>query len=143
MKVQEVMTQTVIRISPEESAAVAARTLTHYNIGALPVCGGDGRLCGVLTDRDIVTRCLAAGRSASTTSVREIMTTGIVSASPDMDVERAADLMGQRQIRRLPVTENGRLCGMLSLGDLARKPQSSLEAGDALTQISSRLSRRS
>ena len=143
MKVKEVMTPKVIRISPEETAAVAARTLTHYNIGVLPVCGADGDICGVLTDRDIVTRCLAAGRSASTTSVREIMTTGIVSASPDMDVERAADLMGQRQIRRLPVTENGRLCGMLSLGDLARKPQSSLEAGDALTQISSRLSRRS
>ena len=143
MKIREAMTTPAVRIHPEESVSVAARMLERENIGSLPVCGNDGRLCGLVTDRDIVTRCLAAGRSASTTSVREIMPTGIVSASPDMDVERAADLMGQRQIRRLPVTENGRLCGMLSLGDLARKPQSSLEAGDALTQISSRLSRRS
>ena len=90
MKVQEVMTQTVVRISPEESAAVAARTLTHYNIGALPVCGGDGRLCGVLTDRDIVTRCLAAGRSPAMTRVGEVMTTQIISAPPEMDLAMAA-----------------------------------------------------
>ena len=60
MKVRELMTPRVIRIAPEENAAVAARTLTHYNVGALPVCTPDGRLCGMLTDRDIVTRCLAS-----------------------------------------------------------------------------------
>ena len=72
MKLCDIMTKPVIRISPEESVAVAARTLTHYNIGAMPVCGSDGRLCGMLTDRDIVTRCLAAGRSPSATSVKDI-----------------------------------------------------------------------
>ena len=96
MKVQEVMTQTVVRISPEESAAVAARTLTHYNIGALPVCGGDGRLCGVLTDRDIVTRCLAAGQQPEKTLVRSIMTNNVVSVRPDMDLGVAASLMARR-----------------------------------------------
>lgn len=70
------------------------------------------------------------------------MTTAVVSARPDMDLELAAGLMGRRQIRRLPVTENGRLCGMLSLGDLAVKPECSLDAGDALTEISEGLSRR-
>ena len=69
MKLRDVMTNPVIRINPEESVAVAARTLGRYNIGALPVCGSDGRLCGLITDRDIVTRCLAAGRSASSTPV--------------------------------------------------------------------------
>ena len=58
MKLRDVMTNPVIRINPEESVAVAARTLGRYNIGALPVCGSDGRLCGLITDRDIVTLSL-------------------------------------------------------------------------------------
>ena len=142
MKVQEVMTQTVIRISPEESAAVAARTLTHYNIGALPVCGGDGRLCGVLTDRDIVTRCLAAGQQPEKTLVRSIMTNNVVSVRPDMDLGVAASLMARRQVRRLPVVENGNLCGMISLGDLSRNEQSAPDATDALAEISSNVAQR-
>jgi len=142
MKLREVMTNPVIRIHPDETVAVAARTLTHYNIGALPVCGNDGRVCGVVTDRDIVTRCLAAGRGAEDTAVREVMTSGIIAARPDMDTSIAASLMGSKQIRRLPVMENGKLCGMVSLGDLARKEESSMEAGDALTEISSNLSSR-
>ena len=142
MKVQEVMTQTVIRISPMESAAVAARTLTHYNIGALPVCGGDGRLCGVLTDRDMVTRCLAAGQQPEKTLVRSIMTNNVVSVRPDMDLGVAASLMAKRQVRRLPVVENGSLCGMISLGDLSRNEQSAPDATDALAEISSNVAQR-
>lgn len=142
MTIRDAMTAPAVRIHPKETVWVAARMLERENIGALPVCGSDGRLCGVVTDRDIVTRCLAAGRSPSITAVEEIMTTAVVSARPDMDLELAAGLMGRRQIRRLPVTENGRLCGMLSLGDLAVKPECSLDAGDALTEISEGLSRR-
>ena len=142
MTIRDAMTAPAVRIHPKETVWVAARMLERENIGALPVCGSDGRLCGVVTDRDSVTRCLAAGRSPSTTAVEEIMTTAVVSARPDMDLELAAGLMGRRQIRRLPVTENGRLCGMLSLGDLAVKPECSLDAGDALTEISEGLSRR-
>ena len=141
MKLREIMTNQVVRIHPDESVSVAARTLTHYNIGILPVCGSDGRLCGLVTDRDIVTRCLAAGREPQRTSVREVMTAKIIAARPDMDASIAASLMGSKQIRRLPVMENGRLCGMVSLGDLAGKEESSMEAGDALTEISSNLGR--
>ena len=142
MKLREVMTHPVIRIHPDETVAVAARTLTHYNIGILPVCGGDGRLCGLVTDRDLVTRCLAAGRSPANTTVRDVMTAQVISARPDLDTSMAASLMGREQVRRLPVVENGRLCGMVSLGDLAVKEESSLDAGDALSGISSRLSSR-
>lgn len=142
MKLRDVMTNPVIRIHPEESVAVAARTLTHYNIGILPVCGGDGRVCGLITDRDIVTRCLAAGRSPANTTVRDVMTTGVISAQPDMDTTLAASLMGREQIRRLPVMENGRLCGMVSLGDLAVQDETAYDAGDALAEISSNLSSR-
>lgn len=142
MKLREVMTNTVVRIHPNESVSVAARMLEHYNIGMLPVCGSDGRVCGLITDRDIVTRCLAAERSPKTTAVREVMTANVIAARPDMDAALAASLMGRAQIRRLPVMENGKLCGMVSLGDLARKEETSIDAGDALSEISSHLSSR-
>lgn len=142
MKLRDVMSNPVIRIHPDESVAVAARTLNRYNIGALPVCGSDGRLCGLITDRDIVTRCLAAGRAPGATAVREVMTARVISARPDMEANLAAGLMGREQIRRLPVMENGKLCGMVSLGDLAMKDETSIDAGDALTEISSNLSSR-
>ena len=142
MKIQDVMTRNVIRIDPDESAAVAARTLARYNIGALPVCTGDGKHWGLVTDRDLVTRCLAAGRSPETTPVRDVMTAGLVTAKPDMDTSVAAGLMGTRQIRRLPVLENGCLCGMISLGDLVVSVENGYDAADALTEISKNLSSR-
>ena len=142
MKLRDVMASPVIRIHPDESVAVAARTLERYNIGILPVCGADGRLCGLVTDRDLVTRCVASGRSPVNTTVREVMTSKIIAAGPEMDAAQAAGIMGREQVRRLPVVENGRLCGMVSLGDLSRQQESSLEAGGALSDISSPLSRR-
>ena len=142
MKVSDIMTKDVVKISAEESVEVAARTLTHYNIGMLPVCGSDGKLRGVITDRDIVTRCLAAGRSPEETTVGQIMTAQVHSVEPTADASLAAAMMGKRQIRRLPVVEAGRLCGMLSLGDLAGNPDSAYDATDALTEITSNLSSR-
>ena len=142
MKLRDIMTNSVIRIRPEEPVTVAARALTQYNIGILPVCGSDGKLCGLVTDRDIVTRCLAAGRSAANTPVRDVMTSHVVSAQPDMEVGVAAHLMGREQIRRLPVVERGKLCGMVSLGDMAVTEESTYDASDALSAISSNLSSR-
>lgn len=141
MKVKDVMTKAVVDIAPEETVEVAARTLTQYNIGALPVCSG-GKLCGMVTDRDIVTRCLAANRIPEETTVEQIMTAQVHSVQPDMDVGAAAHLMGRQQVRRLPVVEKGKLCGMLSLGDLAEKEESSYDAADALSEISGNISRR-
>jgi CBS domain-containing protein len=140
MKLREIMTGTVVRINPEETVAVAARTLARYNIGMLPVCGGDGRLCGVVTDRDLVTRCIAAGKEPTRTTVREVMTSNVVAARQDMDTVAAAQLMGRQQIRRLPVLENGKLCGMVSLGDLASSEETVYDATDALSGISRNVS---
>ena len=142
MKIREVMSSPVVRIHPGENVMVASRMMERCNIGAIPVCGNDGRLQGMITDRDIVTRCLAAERSPASTKVGDIMTAGIVAIRPDMEVSTAAALMGNRQIRRLPVMENGKLCGIVSLGDLSLKEESNLEAGDALTEISAHLSSR-
>ena len=142
MKLRDIMTTPDIRIAPQETVAVAARTLTHYNIGALPVCGSDGRICGLVTDRDIVTRCLAAGRQPGATEVREIMTRSVIAARPDTDAGIAAQVMGKQQIRRLPVVENEKLCGMVSIGDLANCDEVTYDAGDALAEISNNVSSR-
>lgn len=142
MKVKDIMSGPVIRIHDKESVAVAARTLTQYNIGALPVCGSDGRLCGLLTDRDIVTRCMAAGRDPNATMVREVMTGQVLSVAPDTEAGAAAHLMGRQQVRRLPVVEGGKLCGMLSLGDLANREESFYDAADALSDIAGNISNR-
>ncbi len=111
---------------------MAARTLTQYNIGALPVCGRDGQVYGMLTDRDLVTRCMASGRNPASMKVRDVMTGRVVSAGPDMEASAAAHLMGREQVRRLPVVENGKLCGMVSLADLAGSVEN---AADALMEI--------
>ena len=142
MKVRSIMTPQVIQIAPGESAAVAARLLTHYNIGALPVCTTDGKLCGMLTDRDVVTRCIASGLDPAQTAVRQIMTGKVQSITADMDAGVAAHLMGSQQIRRLPVVEEGKLCGMVSLGDLARSDESVMDAADALQDIAEGVSNR-
>lgn len=136
MKIKDIMTSPVVSIEPGETVEVAARTLTRHNIGALPVCTGAGKLCGVITDRDIVTRCLAANRLPARTKVREVMTSQVLAVKPDMDAGVAAHLMGKQQVRRLPVVENGVLCGMVSLGDISTKGEENFDAADALTDIS-------
>ena len=140
MKVRDVMTQKPIHIHKDETVAVAARTLTHYNIGAVPVCDGNDRLCGMVTDRDMVTRCLAAGKDPGKTKVADVMTGGVITAGPDMAVRDAAAIMGSKQVRRLPVVEGGRLCGIVSLADLAVNEKSDDQAGRALSQISTNIS---
>ena len=141
MEIRDIMTRSVVSIDPAESVEVAARTMTQYNIGALPVCA-NGKLCGMLTDRDIVTRCLAANRKPGDTSVKQIMTQQVTSVRPDMETGVAAHLMGRLQIRRLPVVEDGKLCGMVSLGDMAVREETVIDASDALSDVSSNLSDR-
>ena len=137
MNVKDIMSSKPITVSPEENAAVAARLLSRHNIGALPVCNRNGMLKGMLTDRDIVLRCIAADEDPRNVKVSEIMTRRVISVNGDDSVEAASDLMAKEQIRRLPVQEEGRVVGMLSLGDLACRPDSSSAAGSALSTISS------
>ena len=109
--------------------------MARYNLGALPVRGTDGQLEGMLTDRDIVLRCIAAERSPKAVRVREVMTRSVAAAAPDTDAAAAAGIMAARQVRRLPVTEEGRLVGMVSLADLSRRPDYMMEAAEALEDI--------
>ncbi len=136
------MNGNVISIAPEESASLAARLLNRYNVGALPVCGDGQILRGILTDRDIVMRCIAADGDPEHTPVKEIMTRNVATVLPEDDVRNAARLMASKQVRRLPVVENGKLVGMLSLGDMAKSQMFDMEASKALSEISANIKRR-
>jgi len=120
MKVSEVMTRDVQTVRPDSTAQEAASFMLSEDAGSMPVSDGD-RLIGMITDRDIAIRGVAKGHGPDT-PVRELMTDQVISIRADDDVEEAATKMSQAQVRRLPVIdENERLCGIVSLGDLARE----------------------
>lgn len=142
LKVRDCMTRDIVSLSEDESAAAAARMMARYNVGALPVRGRGGHLRGIVTDRDLVLRCVASGETASSVPVGRIMTSRVVAVDPSDSVLRAAEIMAQEQVRRLPVVENGRLVGMVSLADVSRREDYSMEAAVALTEISRNVKRR-
>jgi len=135
MQIRDVMTSRVVSIAPEETVSVAARSLSRNNVGSLPVCTADGRLRGMLTDRDIVLRSVAANEDAGQQPVRDIMTRRLVTIGPEATLDQAAGLMAREQVRRLPVTDKGKLVGMLSMKDLLHAPGMTMEAVRALEGI--------
>ncbi len=141
MQVRDLMNPSVVSITPGESAALAARLLARHNLGSLPVCGEDGGLRGIVTDRDIVTRCVAAEEDPGKVPVRDIMSRNCAVVSPDDDAREAARMMAAGQVRRLPVMESGRVVGMVSLGDLALSQQYQMETSKALSEISEHVHR--
>ena len=142
MEVRELMNPSVVTIEPTSSASLAARLISRHNVGSLPVCSSDGRLRGMVTDRDIVLRCIAAEEDPAQTLVRDIMTRGCTAVSPRDDCREATRLMSVQQVRRLPVVEDGRLVGIVSLADLARSQRFDMEAAQALGEISENIIRR-
>lgn len=142
MQVREVMNPGAVTVEPDSPASLAARLLSRNNIGALPVKEEDGTLVGVVTDRDIVLRCVAARSNPERTPVRDIMSGSPAVISPEADCRSAAKLMARQQVRRLPVVDRGRLVGMLSLGDLARCGLFDMEAAQTLCDISENIIKR-
>lgn len=139
MQVKDVMSPRPVSIEPEESAALAARLLSRHNVGFLPVCSQRGKLLGVVTDRDLVVRCVAAEADPATLPVKRIMSRHPLAAAPTDDLRLAAEKMARVQVRRLPVTENGVLVGTVSLGDLAKSGACEMEVSRALAGISSQV----
>ena len=141
MKVSDIMSSHVICVGQDESVGTAARLLKRYNLGALPVCDGQGRLRGVVTDRDIVLRCVAPEGDPAQLRISEIMSRGVVTAERGESVNEVSARMAARQLRRIPVTEEGRIVGMVSLCDLARRADCRSEAEAALGAVSANLRR--
>lgn len=139
MKICDIMTDRVISVEQGEPVTAAARLLKRHNIGALPVVDVQGHLRGMVTDRDIVLRCVAVDGDPRSTAVSDIMSRGIVTAGPSDMVDSCARLMSEDRVRRLPVTDQGRLVGIVALCDLARNSGCEMEAAEALTEISSNI----
>ena len=134
MNIREVMTANPQTVTPDDSIQSAARIMRDADTGAVPVVD-NGRPVGIVTDRDIVIRAVADGGQLDR-PIRDIVTGSVVSASPDMSTREAAALMSEHQVRRLPVVENNRLVGIVSLGDLAVKEGKDSRTGDTLQSIS-------
>ena len=136
MLVKDLMTPGAVTVEPGSSVALAAKLISRHNVGLLPVCSPGKRLRGVVTDRDIVLRCVAAEEDPAQTPVRDIMSRGCATVSPDDDCRRATHLMAEHQVRRLPVVDGGKVVGIISLSDLARSHRYDMEAAQALCEIS-------
>jgi CBS domain-containing protein len=134
MNIREVMTPNPQCVTPGDSIQNAARIMRDADTGAVPVVD-NGRPVGIVTDRDIVVRAVADGGQLNR-PVSDIVSGNIVCVSPDMSTHEAANLMSEHQVRRLPVVENERIVGIVSLGDLAVKEAKDKRVGDTLEHIS-------
>jgi CBS domain-containing protein len=135
MKAKEVMTTDPATLGPEATLGEAATLMRQEDCGSIPIVDG-GRLVGIVTDRDIVIRAVATGKDPRSTKVSEVMSADPVCISPDTDVAEAASVMADRQIRRLPVVEDGKLAGILVIGQIARREPDEQQTGETLKEIS-------
>lgn len=116
--IREIMTSNPICLPASTPIREAAQHMRENDIGDVVVEKG-GKLCGIVTDRDIVVRAVAQGKDVETTDLESICSKDVTSLSPDQSDEDAVRLMREKSIRRLPVVENGKIVGLISLGDLA------------------------
>lgn len=137
LRCRDIMTSTVTAAAPEMTLRDVAALMREGDMGALPVVSG-GKLAGIITDRDIVVRAVAEGKDTNTATVAEVMTTEVFSAAPDTFVFEAIRLMGDKQIRRVPVINDaGQLCGMIAMADIALEMEDEKEIAETLEDISS------
>jgi CBS domain-containing protein len=134
MKVRELMTKQPTTVQPDATLGQVATLMKQEDCGSIPVVEG-GRLVGIVTDRDIVVRGVAAGKDPKTQRVSEIMSADPVAIGPNDDLSDAENIMGDRQIRRLPVVEDGKLVGILVTAQIARAG-SERTTGETLKEIS-------
>jgi CBS domain-containing protein len=138
-KSREVMTKDPACCLPGDAIVKAARLMKSEDVGSLPVVesADSRRLIGIITDRDIVVKVVADGRSADTAAVREAMTPNPVSCREDDDVEHAVKLMKERQVRRMPIVDaSGRLAGIIAQADVATRVQKDSKTGELVEAIS-------
>jgi len=134
--VRHAMSVDVKTLGEDMNAADAAGMMANYDIGTVPVIGSDDELLGLVTDRDIVVRVIAARKDPQSVRLGDIATKSVIDVRPDMRLSEARDLMAKHQIRRLPVRKDGRLVGILSLGDIALSAASKRAVGDTLEDVS-------
>ncbi|HEY6960213.1 MAG TPA: CBS domain-containing protein [Candidatus Limnocylindria bacterium] len=134
MNVNELMTRDPASCRPDDVCAQAAMLMREEDCGSIPVVD-DGRLVGIVTDRDITVRCVAAGHDPKTTRVSEVMSADPICVQPDTSAEEATKIMAERQVRRLPVVADGRLVGIVVTAQLARSEKPG-QVGKTIKDIS-------
>lgn len=127
MKVKECMCSDVCYCTPDTKIADVAKMMNEKHVGCIPVCNSDNCVVGILTDRDIILRSVACDKDAKNTTVSEIMTCNTTCCDCNDDIGNVTKTMGETGIRRIPVTENGKLVGMLTIGDFAKHENISCE----------------
>lgn len=134
MKIRDIMTMRVTSANPDDTIAYAARLMADEDVGALPVVG-DGKVIGMLTDRDIAVRAVA-GATSPQSEVRKIMSQDVITCSPDDELDDVLEIMSSEQVRRLPVCESdGKMVGIVALADAAHRDANKAEVGEALDEI--------
>lgn len=118
MKIKDCMCNNVIWATPETTVIDCAKTMRDWHIGSMPVCNENKNIVGFVTDRDILLRAVACDKNLNTTKLSDIMTTKVCCCQSNNDVENATTIMSDNQVRRLPVIENDKIVGILTLKDL-------------------------
>jgi CBS domain-containing protein len=132
--IENIMTKQVATVTPNQTVQEAAQLMSQHDVGAIPVVE-NGQVKGILTDRDITLRSTAQGLNPST-SVSQVMSSNVITGTPNMSVDEAAKVMSKNQIRRLPIVQNNQLCGIVALGDMATNSAYDSQAEQALSNIS-------
>ena len=132
---RELMTPDPTCVKEDETLVEAARKMRDLDVGALPICGNDDRLKGMLTDRDIVVKCLAQGGDPNTATAGSLAEGKPVTIGADDDIREALETMQQYQVRRLPVIDGHKLVGIISQADVARELSAS-QTGETVAEIS-------
>ena len=128
MKVQDCMCGDICVCSPENTVCDCSKLMNNRHVGCVPVCDAENKVVGLVTDRDIILRCIACDKDPKNTKISEIMTTNVCCCKPEQDVCDAEQDMCETQVRRIPVVDNNnKIIGMLSLGDLAKNNNVSKE----------------
>ena len=133
-QVRDVMTGNPTTCEPSATLVDAAKVMAREDIGPVPIVE-NGRLVGIVTDRDIIVRAVAEGRDVTSTTVKDVASKDLVTVTPDEDLDRALQLMGQRQVRRIPVVEGDQVVGIVSQADVARAANDE-KTGEVVQQIS-------
>jgi len=134
-QVRELMTPDPEHLSADDTLVTAAQRMRDADVGSLPICDDDGQVSGIVTDRDIVVKCIADGGDPSTATVGSIASEMVYTVGPDDQIENALSVMEDHQVRRLPIVENGKLVGMLAQADVART-MSEPRVGEVVEEIS-------
>lgn len=134
MKAKNIMTKQIVTVKKDDSVSIAAQKMQQTGVGTVAVEDA-GRIMGIITDRDIVVRNVATNQAAGQVKCGDIMSKNVATATPETGVDEIAQIMSSRQVKRVPIVEQNKIVGMISLADLSQARGKKGEAGSALRDI--------